>query len=313
LWGAELLAVVAPGQGSQSVGMLSPWVTDSKTRELVESWSSLVSVDLLKLGQSGQSEEIKSTDNAQLLIFITSILSSLNLDLKNAKDQSTIFAGHSVGEFAAYSLAGIFEVSQALKVVATRGQAMLAATNAFSKTGMSAVLGGNKDEVISYLKEFDLIPANINSNGQIIAAGTLENLDRLASTPLSGTRVRPIEVSAAFHTKYMEPAISQFKEIFNNINTNSSSQIILSNKDGEELNTPTEIISNLINQVISPVRWDLCQAKMVEMGVTGMLELAPGGTLCGIAKKEIPSVETFAIKSPEDIQSANDFIRKHIG
>ncbi len=190
---------------------------------------------------------------------------------------------------------------------------MLAASNAFSKTGMSAILGGNKDAVISYLKEFDLIPANINSNGQIIAAGTLDNLDRLANSPLTGTRVRPLEVSAAFHTKYMEPAISQFKEIFNNIKTNSSSQIILSNKNGEKLNTPAEIIENLINQVISPVRWDLCQAKMVEMGVTGMLELAPGGTLCGIAKKEIPSVETFAIKSPDDIQSANDFIRKHIG
>ena len=308
-----MLAVVAPGQGSQSVGMLSPWVTDSKAKELVETWSSLISVDLLKLGQIGTSEEIKSTDNAQLLIFVTSILSSLHLDLNNAKDQSIIFAGHSVGEFAAYSIARTFEVDQALKVVARRGQAMLTASKTFSKTGMSAILGGSKDTVISYLKEFDLIPANINSNGQIIAAGTLDNLDRLANTPLTGTRVRPLEVSAAFHTKYMEPAISQFKEIFNNIKTNSSSQIILSNKNGEKLNTPAEIIENLINQVISPVRWDLCQAKMVEMGVTGMLELAPGGTLCGIAKKEIPSVETFAIKSPDDIQSANDFIRKHIG
>ena len=308
-----MLAVVAPGQGSQSVGMLSPWVTDSKAKELVESWSSLISVDLLKLGQSGNAEEIKSTDNAQLLIFITSILSSLHLDFQNAKDGSIIFAGHSVGEFAAYSIAGAFESDQALKIVARRGQSMLAATNTFSKTGMSAVLGGNKDEVISYLREFDLIPANINSNGQIIAAGTLENLDRLANTPLTGTRVRPLEVSAAFHTKYMEPAISQFKEIFNEIKINNLSQIILSNKNGEELSNPIEIIQNLINQVISPVRWDLCQAKMVDLGVTGMLELAPGGTLCGIAKKEIPSVETFAIKSPEDIQGANDFIRKHVG
>ncbi len=311
--GAELLAVVAPGQGSQSVGMLGPWVTDSKAKELVESWSSLISVDLLKLGQFGNAEEIKSTDNAQLLIFITSILSSLDLDLQNTKGQSVIFAGHSVGEFAAFSIAGAFDADKALKIVARRGQSMLAATNVFSKTGMSAVLGGNKDEVISYLKEFDLIPANINSNGQIIAAGTLENLNLLANTPLTGTRVRPLEVSAAFHTKYMEPAISQFKEIFNELKINNSSQIILSNKNGEELNNSTEIIENLINQVVSPVRWDLCQAKMVDLGVTGMLELAPGGTLCGIAKKEIPSVETFAIKSPDDIQGANDFIRKHVG
>ena len=308
-----MLAVVAPGQGSQSVGMLSPWVTDSKAKELVESWSSLISIDLLKLGQSGNAEEIKSTDNAQLLIFITSILSSLDLDLENAKAQSIIFAGHSVGEFAAYSLAGAFDPAQALKIVARRGNSMLVAANAFSKTGMSAVLGGDKDEVISYLKEIDLIPANINSNGQIIAAGTIENLNRLANSPLTGTRVRPLEVSAAFHTKYMEPAISQFKEIFNDIKVNFSSQIILSNKYGEVLNNSSEIIENLVNQVISPVRWDLCQAKMVERGVTGMLELAPGGTLCGIAKKEIPSVETFAIKSPEDIKGANDFIRKHVG
>ena len=308
-----MLALVAPGQGSQSVGMLAPWVADSRTKDLVESWSELISVDLLKLGQLGTAEEIKSTDIAQLLIFVTSYLSSLALDLRNAKDSSIVYAGHSVGEFAAYSLAGIFEVDQALRLVAKRGQAMLSATKVFSKTGMSAVLGGNKEEVLSYLREFDLIPANINSNGQIIAAGSLENLERLASSPLKGTRIRPLEVSAAFHTKFMEPAVSQFTEIFKTLSVNSPRQIVLSNKNGERLSKPTDIMENLIQQVISPVRWDLCQAKMVELGVTGMLELAPGGALCGIAKKEIPNVETFAIKSPEDIQGANDFIRKHIG
>ena len=308
-----MLALVAPGQGSQSVGMLAPWVADSQTKDLVESWSELISVDLLKLGQLGTAEEIKSTDIAQLLIFVTSYLSSLALDLRNAKDSSIVYAGHSVGEFAAYSLAGTFEVDQALRLVAKRGQAMLSATKVFSKTGMSAVLGGNKEEVISYLREFDLIPANINSNGQIIAAGSLENLERLSSSPLEGTRIRPLEVSAAFHTKFMEPAVSQFTEIFKTLSVNSPRQIVLSNKNGERLSKPTDVMENLIQQVISPVRWDLCQAKMGELGVTGMLELAPGGTLCGIAKKEIPNVETFAIKTPEDIQGANEFIRKHIG
>ena len=308
-----MLALVAPGQGSQSVGMLAPWVVDSKTKDLVQSWSKLVSVDLLKLGQFGTTDEIKSTDIAQLLIFVTSILSSLDLDLRNEKDSSIVYAGHSVGEFAAYSLAGAFEVDQALRLVAKRGQAMLAATKVFSKTGMSAVLGGSKEEVVSYLSELELIAANINSNGQIIAAGTLENLDRLANTPLKGTRIRPLEVSAAFHTKFMEPAVSQFTEIFKVISVKSPRQIVLSNKNGERVSNSTDITENLIQQVISPVRWDLCQAKMVELGVTGMLELAPGGTLCGIAKKEIPNVETFAIKSPEDIQGANEFIRKHIG
>jgi [acyl-carrier-protein] S-malonyltransferase len=293
--------------------MLAPWVVDSKTKDLVQSWSKLVSVDLLKLGQFGTTDEIKSTDIAQLLIFITSILSSLDLDLRNEKDSSIVYAGHSVGEFAAYSLAGAFEVDQALRLVAKRGQAMLAATKVFSKTGMSAVLGGNKEEVVSYLSELELIAANINSNGQIIAAGTLENLDRLANTPLKGTRIRPLEVSAAFHTKFMEPAVSQFTEIFKVISVKSPRQIVLSNKNGERVSNSTDITENLIQQVISPVRWDLCQAKMGELGVTGMLELAPGGTLCGIAKKEIPNVETFAIKTPEDIQGANEFIRKHIG
>ena len=308
-----MLALVAPGQGSQSVGMLAPWVVDSKTKDLVQSWSKLVSVDLLKLGQFGTADEIKSTDIAQLLIFVTSILSSLDLDLRNEKDSSIVYAGHSVGEFAAYSLAGAFEIDHALRLVAKRGQAMLAATKVFSKTGMSAVLGGSKEEVVSYLSELELIAANINSNGQIIAAGTLENLDRLANTPLKGTRIRPLEVSAAFHTKFMEPAVSQFTEIFKVISVKSPRQIVLSNKKGERVSNSTDITENLIQQVISPVRWDLCQAKMVELGVTGMLELAPGGTLCGIAKKEIPNVETFAIKSPEDIQGANEFIRKHIG
>ena len=308
-----MLAVVAPGQGSQAVGMLAPWVSDSQTKDLVESWSSLISVDLLKLGHSGTAEEIKSTDIAQLLIFVTSIMSSFGLEIKSPNNDSIIFAGHSVGEFAAYSLAGVFEADQALRIVAKRGQSMLSATKLFSNTGMSAVLGGNKEEVLLYLRKFDLIAANINSNGQIIAAGTLENLEQLANTPLKGTRIRPLEVSAAFHTKFMEPAVSQFTEIFKVVSVKSPRQIVLSNKNGERVSNSTDITENLIQQVISPVRWDLCQAKMVELGVTGMLELAPGGTLCGIAKKEIPSVETFAIKSPEDIQGANEFIRKHIG
>ena len=306
-----MLALVAPGQGSQSVGMLAPWVVDSKTKDLVQSWSKLVSVDLLKLGQFGTADEIKSTDIAQLLIFVTSILSSLDLDLRNEKDSSIVYAGHSVGEFAAYSLAGAFEVDHALRLVAKRGQAMLAATKVFSKTGMSAVLGGDKAEVIKHIEQLDLVPANVNSNGQIVASGLLSNLEKLSENPPASTKVRKLEVAGAFHSQFMKSAESELEKEFAQVEVANSSSSFISNKDGQIIKDSSELKNRLITQITSPVRWDLCQAKMIELGVTGMLELAPAGVLSGIAKREMPGVELFAIKSPEDIPGAQAFIDKH--
>ena len=307
-----LLAIVSPGQGSQSVGMLQPWLNDQQNLDLLNTWSQSIGIELSQLGQYGSAEDIKSTEIAQLLIFSCSILSSLGLNIETFKKQKVIFAGHSVGEFAAYALAGVFNFSDAIKLVSARGKAMKAAAEIAPQTGMSAVLGGNKDFVISFLKEHDLTPANINSEGQIIAAGKIDKLEELKLNPPTGTKVIPLNVDAAFHTSYMRPAISEFKEVFNDIEIRFPEQLILTNKNGEFVKEKSDIVENLVNQIISPVRWDLCQKQFISNGVTGMLELSPGGTLSGIAKKGAPGIETCALKTPKDIDIAKEFIRKHI-
>ena len=308
-----MLAIVSPGQGSQFTGMLSPWLEMERNRELVQSWGSVAKKDIYQLGVTGTSEEIKSTDNAQLLILATSILSSLELEITPSMDEKIVFAGHSVGEISAYAVANAYSFNDAIKLVSTRGTAMHEASKSNVATGMSAVLGGDKEQVIASLIRLDLVPANINSGKQIIAAGKSIQLEKLLLNPPKNSRVKPLEIAAAFHTNFMLPALNEFRKLAHSFSVNFVAKKLISNNDGELIRNPIDLIEKLINQIVMPVRWDLCQAKMVELGVTGMLELAPGGTLCGIAKKEIPSVETFAIKSPEDLQGANEFIRKHIG
>jgi [acyl-carrier-protein] S-malonyltransferase len=222
-----------------------------------------------------------------------------------------IYSGHSVGEFSAASLAGFYSDKTAMKLVNVRGKAMTEAAASNSATGMSAVLGGEKNEVIKHIEQFDLVPANVNSNGQIVASGHLTNLEKLSENPPASTKVRKLEVAGAFHSQFMKSAESELEKEFTQVEVTKSSSSFISNKDGQIVKDSSELKNRLITQITSPVRWDLCQAKMVELGVTGMLELAPAGVLTGIAKREMPGVELLTIKSPEDIPGAQAFIDKH--
>jgi [acyl-carrier-protein] S-malonyltransferase len=226
-------------------------------------------------------------------------------------NENIIYSGHSVGEFSAACLAGFYSDETAMKLVSVRGKAMAEAAASNSATGMSAVLGGDKAEIIKHIEQFDLVPANVNSNGQIVASGLLTNLEKLSANPPASTKVRKLDVAGAFHSQFMKSAESELEDEFAQVELTKPTCSFISNKDGQTITESTQLKSRLISQITSPVRWDLCQAKMVELGVTGMLELAPAGVLTGIAKREMPGVELFAIKSPEDIDTAQAFINKH--
>ena len=308
-----MLAIVSPGQGAQSPQMYSPWLKDPRTSEILTSFSNFVGYDLIQLGTTAAADEIKQTQISQPLIVAASLMAVqlLELDRMEFEPEALIVAGHSVGEFVAAQLSGSIEVSDTLRLVAARGNAMAQAATLNSQTGMSAVLGGEKEVVISHLKKFDLIPANVNADGQIVAAGLISNLSALAENPLAGTRVRPLDVSAAFHTDFMTSAISDLKPFFDSIDFNDPQINIISNKDGERVLRGSDLRKLLLNQINSPVRWDLCQKNLLKHQVTGLLELAPGGVLAGIAKREMPGVELFAIKDLSDIPLAKDFIKSH--
>jgi [acyl-carrier-protein] S-malonyltransferase len=300
---------VTPGQGSQTSGMYSSWITDAANKELIAKYSNLIDLDLIHYGTSASQAEITATNIAQPLLTALAFMSFGKLEVNS--NSNIIYSGHSVGEFSAASLAGFYSDETAMKLVNVRGKAMAEAAASNSATGMSAVLGGDKVEVIKHIEQFDLVPANVNSNGQIVASGLLTNLEKLSENPPASTKVRKLEVAGAFHSQFMKSAESELENEFAQAEVTDSGSIFISNKDGQIVKDSSELKNRLITQITSPVRWDLCQAKMIELGVTGMLELAPAGVLTGIAKREMPGVELFAIKSPEDIPGAQAFIDKH--
>ena len=300
---------MTPGQGSQSIGMLSPWLQDDDSLTLIKQFSEICKVNLLELGTTADQSEVTSTNNAQPLLASLAFLSAKNLTWE--KYQGIIFSGHSVGELSASCLAGFYSIQDAMQLVSVRGNAMAEAAMSSQATGMSAVLGGKKEEVIRHIQNHNLVPANVNSEGQIIASGLLTDLERLAKNPPDSTKVRKLDVAGAFHSEFMKPAEAKLAQQFNQINLSEPRYRYISNKDGSVVAESSDLKNRLISQISSPVRWDMCQATMKDLGVTGMLELAPGGVLTGIAKREMPGVELFAIKSPEDITAAQDFIDIH--
>lgn len=300
-----MLALLLPGQGAQTPGMLTPWLNE-ETRKLVANWSLHIDLDLERLGTTATADEIKDTANAQPLIVAAGLLGAKALNLSNF----AVVAGHSVGEITAAGISGTLSAAHALELVRQRGIAMAKAASQ-AETGMAAVLGGDRNEVLKAINECGLVPANDNGAGQIVAAGALDALDKLSENPPAGARVRSLAVAGAFHTNFMQPAVSHVSSFINKLTISEPTTQLLSNKDGAVVANGKDAIERIVNQIANPVRWDLCMESLVQLGVTGAIELPPAGTLVGLLKRATPSIETFALKSPEDLSAALDFAKKH--
>ena len=311
LEGNALLAVVCPGQGSQSPGMLKSWLNSELGNHISEIASQISNLDIKHLGSNATKEDISDTSLAQVLITLNTLISAELLNIRDIKPDQIIVSGHSVGEISSYFLAGIYTLNDALEIVTSRGKLMSEAARENPNTGMVAILGGDREEIINEISKFNLVPANINSSSQIVAAGKLENIDKLFNNPPKGTKLVKLDVSAAFHSDFMLNAKVNFASFVDKIIINDLKFRLVTNNQGKLLTEKLVAMNELVGQITSPVRWDLCQETIKNEGVTGLLELAPGGTLVGIAKREIPGVEMFALKSIEDISSASDFVRKH--
>ncbi len=301
-----MLAIIAPGQGSQTPGMLNSWIANPELHQLISQWSMRIDLDLMRLGTSADADEIKDTANAQPLIVATSLLGAHALGIKNFAFAS----GHSVGELAAAALSGAISEEDALRLVRVRGIEMAKAA-AQSPAGMSAVLGGDRELVLAKLKDLDLVPANDNGGGQIVAAGDLQALEALSLNPPEGSRVRALAVAGAFHTHFMSPAVEPLQNLAAGIQSFPTSVTVVSNKDGAEVTNGAEVLERIVNQIANPVRWDLCMQTMKNLGVTGVIELPPAGTLVGLLKRAVPEIETFALKSADDLDAAREFAGRH--
>ena len=301
-----MLALIAPGQGSQSSDMLTSWTVDSDCKNLLNQWSTEIDLDLLYLGTAAKADEITDTANAQPLIVATSLLAAHALDVNNLH----VVSGHSVGELTAAALCGAISASDALRLVRARGVEMAKAATQISG-GMSAVLGGDRDEVHLAIRALNLVAANENGGGQIVAAGDLTALAALAADPPSGARVRALDVSGAFHTSYMSTALPPVQAIASGIARGKVCVPFISNKDGAILDDADEILRQIIDQIANPVRWDLCMATLKTMGITGVIELAPAKTLVGLLKRAQPGIESFALKNADDVAAAREFAGRH--
>jgi len=301
-----VLAIIAPGQGSQTPGMLNSWIQDPSLKDLLLSWSDAIGLDLLHLGTDADAEEIKDTANAQPLIVATSLLGAHALGIKNF----AVTSGHSVGELAAAALSGAISESDALRIVRTRGVEM-AKSAAASPSGMSAVLGGDRAEVLAAIAALKLVAANDNGAGQIVAAGDLQALGSLNENPPAGARVRALAVAGAFHTQFMQPAVEPLRALATTVPTHPVVIQVISNKDGQVVKDGADVLNRIANQIANPVRWDLCMETLKSLGVTGVIELPPAGTLVGLLKRAASEIETFALKSADDLDAAREFAGRH--
>ena len=306
-----MLALLAPGQGSQTPGFLSPWLEDKNAAEVIGTWSDAIALDLTRLGTTADADEIRDTANAQPLLVAGGLIGALRLFGGDLSAISYV-AGHSVGEITAATFAGVLDSVSAMKLVHTRGAQMAIAAKG-SNTGMSAVLGGEREVVVAAITAAGLTPANENGGGQIVAAGSLTALDAFAQNPPQGSRVRALAVSGAFHTSTMAPAVPHLASLANSLTVSEPKLPFISNKDGAVVESGREILDRIVGQIAGPVRWDLCMATMAKCGVTGVIEVPPAGTLAGLVKRAQSEIETFTLKGPEDLEAAAAFIAKHGG
>ena len=301
-----------PDRGAQSPGFLTPWLDVPGVRERLE-WLSVVSgMDLVEHGTVSDADTIRDTAVAQPLIVGAGLVTLLSLFPHPSVAYASIGAGagHSVGEITAAVGAGVLSAEQAMIFVRERGREM-AHASATIATGMSAVLGGDPDQIVARCEELGLTPANINGAGQIVIAGTMDQLAAFADNPPEGCRVRPLEVAGAFHTDHMAPAVGRLGRLSNAITTHDPRIRLISNADGGIVHDGRDVLRRLVNQVSNPVRWDLCMQTMADLGVTAIIEIPPAGTLTGLAKRALPGIQTLAVKTPDDLDAAWALIKEH--
>lgn len=307
-----MIALLAPGQGAQKPGMLSPWLELDGVAAQVDAWSDATGLDLARLGTTATAEEIQDTAITQPLVVALSLIASGQLRSRVDLPRDTPVAGHSVGELAAAAVAGVFSDDHAVALAAVRGREMAAAC-AIEPTGMAAVMGGDPDEVLSWLAGFDLVGANMNGAGQIVAAGSRANLDKMVAEGRRGTKVIALKVAGAFHTRYMAPAEAALRDYAGGIALQDPTFPLLSNFDGTVVTSGADELTRLIAQVTRPVRWDACMATLAGLGVTATVELPPAGALSGLVKRELKGTATVPLKSPDDLDKVADLLAEHVG
>ena len=303
-----MIAVLFPGQGAQTPGMLEAWLAVPEVESHLIELSKATATDILAHGTTSDADTLRDSAVAQPLLVAAGLATARAL---LGDTVPGVVAGHSVGELGAAALAGVIDDATAMRLVTVRGDAMATAAQAAEPTSMAAVLGGVEEHVLERLSELGLTPANMNGGGQIVAAGAKSAIDALAAAPPERARVIELQVAGAFHTDYMASAVDALAQAAALVTPADPATKLLSNADGASSASGADAFAKIVAQVANPVRWDLCQATMRDLGVTAIIEVAPGGVLTGLAKRSLKGVPAVALKTPDDMPAAKQLLEQH--
>jgi [acyl-carrier-protein] S-malonyltransferase len=301
------IAYVFPGQGSQTVGMgLDLYQESEAAKQLFQEADDILSFPLSRLCFEGPEDDLRNTVNAQPAIFTASIAcmrAAAQVNPEILGQQPAYSAGHSLGEYTALVAAGAMDFPQALRLVRQRGQLMEAAGKQ-NPGSMAALIGLDESVVEEICQEAGVQIANINSPGQIAISGFTDSLEKAMELARSkgAARVIPLAVSAAFHSRLMDPARDGMVQAVTDASIRDVQVPVVANSTAQPITKSDEIREELINQLCSPVRWQRSVEYMVAAGVNTFIEIGPGQVLTGLIRRTAQEATLVNLTSMESIR-----------
>ncbi|MFY8272576.1 ACP S-malonyltransferase [Pseudoalteromonas sp. SSDWG2] len=306
---SEKIAILFPGQGSQSVGMLSELLNESEVvKATFAEASEALGYDLAALVLNGPEEELNQTHRTQPALLCSSVAIFRHWQ-QQAPEQELVLAGHSLGEYSALVCAGVMSLADGVKLVEKRGQYMQQAVPA--GVGSMAAIIGLDDDVIAKAcadsaQDQVVAPVNYNSPGQVVIAGNKEAVDRAseACKEAGAKRALPLAVSVPSHCELMKPAAEQLKGDLDALALNAPAYSVINNVDVAAEQDIEAIKDALVRQLYSPVRWTETVQAIAKLGVTQAYEFGPGKVLTGLVKRIDKSVACAAVNDSASVDAA---------
>lgn len=308
------LAFVFPGQGSQSVGMLDSWAANDAVKAVIDEASQALNQDLHTLAAEGPAEALNLTTNTQPLMLAASY-AMYQAYLSAGGASPEVVAGHSLGEYTALTAAGSLRLSDAVRLVRIRADAMQSAVPV-GQGGMAAILGLDDEAVLQVCQDAStddsfVEAVNFNAPAQVVVAGHKEAIDRVCvlAKEAGAKRALPLPVSAPFHSRLLEPAAQVLADALAEIELQRPAMPVINNVDVATADMPEDIVDALVRQAWHPVRWVETIHVMKEMGVTHVVECGPGKVLNGLIKRIEPELQVLSINDPASLEATLEALK----
>ncbi|MBI2859208.1 MAG: ACP S-malonyltransferase [Chloroflexi bacterium] len=300
-------AYLFPGQGSQRVGMgLDLFEVSPAARDVFAEADEAIKFSLSKLCFTGPAEALKQTVNAQPAVFVVSLacLAAAREALSGRLPGPDLVAGHSLGEYTALVAGGAISLGDGVKLVRERGRLMQEAGEK-QRGSMAAVIGLDLETLQQLCRESGAEVANINSPGQIVVSGSKEDLEKAEQLAKSRgvRRFLPLEVSGAFHSRWMQPAYDGLKQAIGASNIQSLGVPLIANVSAARISAPDEVRSELSSQLSGCVRWQNGIENMLSMGISDFIEFGPGQVLTGLVRRTSKDARTRNVSAVADIKN----------